>query len=180
MRRSTKVWVIAAVILILVGAGGYVYAQYRFSQRPSSLVSIPEYAYGQDMKGSSYSIDDLAPRERKYAETALHQFVPTVVACYHITEQRFFARKGGFTWDAIRGEVGAYLIRTFSSYGLEDSGQTPESDVDIAYLVWRRSNRLQRLFDHNVIVAAALVDPIRPAPAAEQIHVYGYFELAPN
>lgn len=181
MRRSAKVWVIAAVVVVLVGSGGYGYAQYRFSQRPSSLAGIPEYPYGRgNMAGSSYPVDDLTSREREYAEATLHRFVPTVVPCYHITRQRFLAGKGGFAWDAIRGAAGSYLIRTHSSYRLADSGQTPESDIDIGYLVWRRANPIQRLFNTNVIVAAALLDPIRPAPAGEQIHVYGYFELAPD
>lgn len=184
MRRSTKLWVLAAVTVVLVGAGGYVYAEYRFSQRPSSLASIPEYPYGtgpDSLIGSSYPINDLTSQERKYAETTLHQFVSTIVAGYHITGQRFLAGKsGGFEWDAIRSEVGGYLHNTFSSYRIETNGSTPEAELDIAYIVWRRTSRLQQLFNDNIIVAAGFPHPIRPAPAAGQIYVYGYFELAPN
>jgi hypothetical protein len=95
-------------------------------------------------------------------------------------KSRFFAAKtpeNDFVADALRSEVNGYLNRQ-SSYQVvgADNSTTPN---DIFYIAWQHNNP-QRLFNSNVIAAAALMTPVRTGPGDEQIHVYGYFRLVRN
>jgi hypothetical protein len=168
-------WTVFAVILLLVA--GYIYAQYRFAQKPSSLAGIPEYP----LVGSSYPIADLTPGERTPAEQTLQQLASTVVPGYHVEDQRFLAAKtaeNNFIGDALRSEVIGYLNRGSSYEVTRTHSNMPQNDL--FYIAWRHSNPLQRLFNNQIIMAAALLTPVRPTPGNEQIHVYGYFKLTPN
>lgn len=173
MKRPTKMWMIATVVIVVVAVGGYIYAQYRSAQKPS-LVNIPEYRLG-----TPYPIDDLPTEKRTSAEQTLRQFVSTVVSGYHIEDQRFLATQtpeNNFVGDALRSEVAGFLNRT-SRYEVART-HNPETG-DIFFIAWRHSGSLQRLFNDDIIATAAL-DPVRAEPNAEQIHVYGYFKLVAN
>lgn len=168
-------WAVLAVILLLVA--GYIYAQYRFAQKPSSLAAIPAYP----LVGSSYPIADLTPAERTPAEQTLQHLASAVVAGYHVEDQRFLAAKTAehnFIGDALRSEVFGYLNRGSSYEVAGTRNDMPQNNL--FYIAWRHSNPLQRLFNNQIIMAAAVLTPIRSAPVNAQIHVYGYFKLTPN
>ena len=170
-------WVTIAVTALLVVVM-FISAQYRSAQRPSSLESIPEYP----LVGSSYPFGNLTAQERAQAEETLRQCVSTVVSGYRIVDERFLAAKtarNNFIGDALRSEVNGYLNRE-SSYEVArtDSHATQN---DAFYIAWQHSNPLARRFNRQIIVAAALMNPIRqPEPDNQQIHAYGYFRLVPG
>jgi hypothetical protein len=176
MRRVTKVGFVFAVMALLV-VGAYAYTEYRFAQKPTSLATIPEYAYGEP----SYPVKDLTSQERTNPEQALRRAAATAVVGYHIADERFMATKtpkNDFIGDALRNEVNGYLNRNSSYNVVAADNSTPENN-NIFYRAWQHNNP-QRLFNSNVIVAAALMTPVRTGPNDEQIHIYGYFRLDRN
>jgi len=180
MKRSTKkMWIVfAAVAFAVVVAGGT--TMYRIAQRPAMpLADIPAYPYEKhQMRGSSLPIDSVDAAVRTHAEQVLTQFASTVESGYVVADKRFLAGKGGFAWDAIRSEAGGYLQR--AGYSVDRAGQTPDREIDFAYILWRRDSKFWRPNSNDRVLAVALQDPVTPGPIDEQVHIYGYFRLAPT
>lgn len=179
MKRSTKkMWiVIAVVVFIVIVVGGI--TMYRIAQRPvMPLADIPAYPYEKyQMRGASLPIDSVDSAVRTHAEQVLTQFASTVESGYVVTDSRFLAGKGGFAWDAIRSEAGGYLQR--AGYSVDRAGQTPEREIDFAYILWRRDSKFWRPNRNDRVLAVALQDPVTPGPIDEQVHIYSYFRLTP-
>lgn len=179
MKRSTKKVRIAftVVAFVVIVAGGI--TMYRIAQRPlAPLADIPAYPYEKyQMRGVSLPIDSVDSAVRTRAEQALTQFASTVESGYVVTDNRFLAGKGGFTWDAVRSEAGGYLQR--AGYSADRAGQTPEREIDFAYILWRRDSKFWRPNSSDRILAVALQEPVTPGPIDEQVHIYGYFRLTP-
>ncbi len=152
---------------------------YRIAQRPViPLADIPAYPYEKyQMRGASLPIDYVDSPVRTRAEQALTQFASTVEPAYVVADSRFLAGKGGFAWDAIRSEAGGYLQR--AGYSVDRAGQTPEREIDFAYILWRRDSKFWRPNSNDRVLAVALQDPVTPGPIDDQVHVYGYFRLTP-
>ncbi|WP_133259250.1 hypothetical protein [Mycobacterium colombiense] len=174
MNRSTKLWALAATTLVIIAAAAYIGAQYVFAHKPSSLASLPEYPF----VGSAYPLDAVPGPERARAEAALRQFAAGVEPGYRPTAERFLASKGDFIWDAVRNSVGGYLSAT--SLRVHNAGQTRPNGEDLAFVVWSRTNRLQRWFNPTQILAVGSQDALQPAAAGDQVHVYAYFDLTPE
>lgn len=173
MTRSKTLWAVVATIFVTIMAAAYVFAQYELAQKPASLNDLPAYPF----VGSAYPIDDVALPDRTRAETTLRHFATAVEPGYRPTGERFLASKGEFIWDAVRNSVGGYLSDT--SFRTQNIGQTRQNDHDFAYVAWARTNRLQRWFKPTQILAVGLQDPVGPAQAGDQVHVYAYFETTP-
>ncbi|MFL0241671.1 hypothetical protein [Mycobacterium sp. SMC-17] len=179
MKRSTKtMWIVLTVVaFIAIVAGGT--TMYRIWQRPPiPLADIPAYPYEKfQMRGASLPIDSVDPAVRTRAEQALTQFASTVESGYVVAGNRFLAGRGGFTWDAVRSEAGGYLQR--AGYSADRAGQTPEREIDFAYILWRRDSKFWRPTSSDRILAVALQEPVTPGSIDEQVHIYGYFRLTP-
>lgn len=169
MRRK-KVLVLTATTLAIVVAivGGYVFWQYRTS-RPPALDSIPAYP-------SAVPVTDIPGPQRDGAEAQLRELASTARPGYHVVAERFLATNAQFTWDAVRHSTGAYL-KTTAGYGADYDGWT--QGQELLYLVYGHHG-LRRSFNDNVIVVAAVSKPITGTAAGDDVHLYGYFELAPN
>lgn len=174
MNKTTKIRAMAATIFAVIGAGAYLATQYAAAQKPASLNNLPTYPFA----GSVYSIDDIAPAERARAEASLRHVADTIAPGYRPVAERFLAAEGDFTWDAVRSTVGGYLSRT--GFHIRDAGQTPHSNDDAAFIVWDRTNRLQHAINPGQMLAVGLQDPLRDGPPDQQVHIYAYFELAPE
>jgi hypothetical protein len=179
MKRSTKkMWTVFTVVaFVVIVAGGI--TMYRIAQRPvMPLADIPAYPYEKyQMRGASLPIDSVDSAVRTRAEQALTQFASTVDSGYVVADNRFLAGKGGFAWDAIRSEAGGYLQR--AGYSVDRAGQTPEREIDFAYILWRRDSKFWRPNTNDRILAVALQQSVTPGPIDEQVHIYGYFRLTP-
>ncbi|MFL0177128.1 hypothetical protein [Mycobacterium sp. SMC-13] len=174
MNRSTKLRVTAAATFAVIGAAAYLVTQYAAAQKPASLNTLPTYPF----VGSAYSIDDIAPTDRTRAEAQLRRAAGSVVDGYQPVAERFMAVKGDFIWDAVRTSVGGYLAR--AGFDVQDAGQHPGPGEDTAFIVWERTNRLQRLANPGKVVAIGLHSPQRGAAGDQNVHVYAYFELSPR
>lgn len=175
MTKATKLRVTAATTLAVIAATTYLITQYAAAQKPASLGALPVYPF----VGSAYSLDDLAPAERTRAQNELRQVAAGVADGYQPVAERFLAVKGDFIWDAVRTSVGGYLSR--AGFDVQDAGQHPGPGEDTAFIVWERTNRLQRLANPGKVVAIGLQSPVRGGQAGDQnVHVYAYFELQPG
>lgn len=152
---------------------------FRIAQRPiMPLTDIPAYPYEKhQMRGASLPINSVDSAVRTHAEEVLTQFASTVESGYVVADSRFLAGKGGFAWDAIRSEAGGYLQR--AGYSVDRAGQTPEREIDFAYILWRRDSKFWRPNSNDRLLAVALQDPVTPGPMDAQVHIYGYFRLTP-
>lgn len=175
MNRSTKLRVTAAATFAVIGAAAYLVTQYAAAQKPASLNTLPAYPF----VGSAYSLDDIAPADRTRAEEQLRRTAGGVVDGYQPVAERFLAVEGDFIWDAVRTSVGGYLSR--AGFGVQDAGQHPGPGEDTAFIVWERTNRLQRLANPGKVVAVGLQSPLRGGLRGDQnVHVYAYFEFQPG
>jgi hypothetical protein len=171
-------WIVFTVVTFAVIVAGGI-TMYRIAQRPvMPLADIPAYPYEKyQMRGASLPIGSVDSAVRTRAEEALTQFASTVESGYVVADSRLLAGKGGFAWDAIRSEAGGYLQR--AGYSVDRAGQTPESEIDFAYILWRRDSKFWRPNSNDRILAVALQQPVTPGPIDEQVHIYGYFRLRP-
>jgi hypothetical protein len=179
MKRSKKkMWAVFTVVALFVIAAGGI-TMYRIARRPFvPLADIPAYPYEKhQMRGMSLPIDSVDSAARTDAEQALTQFASTIESGYVVADKRFLAGKGGFAWDAVRSEAGGYLQR--AGYSVDRAGQTPEREIDFAYILWRRDSKFWRPNSSDRILGVALQEPVTPGPTDEQVHVYGYFRLMP-
>lgn len=174
MTKATKLRVTAAATLAVIAATTYLITQYAAAQKPASLSALPVYPF----VGSAYSLDDIAPADRTRAEEQLRRVAGSVVDGYQPVAERFLAVGGDFIWDAVRTSVGGYLSR--AGFGVQDAGQRPGPGEDIAFIVWERTHRLQRLVNSGKVVAVGLHSPLRGAAGDQNVHVYAYFELSPR
>lgn len=174
MTKTTKLRVTAAATLAVIAATTYLITQYAGAQKPASLSELPIYPF----VGSAYSLDDIAPADRTRAEAQLRRAAGSVVDGYQPVAERFLAVEGNFIWDAVRTSVGGYLSR--AGFGVQDSGQHPGPGEDTAFIVWERTNRLQRLVNPGKVVAIGLHSPLRGAAGDQNVHAYAYFELSPR
>lgn len=174
MTKATKLRVTAAATLAVIAATTCLVAQYAAAQKPNSLGALPVYPF----VGSAYSLDDIAPADRTRAEELLRRVAGSVVDGYQPVAERFLAVKGDFIWDGVRTSGGGYLSR--AGFGVQDAGQRPGPGEDTAFIVWERTNRLQRLVNPGKVVAIGLQSPLRGAAGDQNVHVYAYFELSPR
>lgn len=174
MTKATKLRVTAAATLAVIAATTYLFSQYAAAQKPASLSALPVYPFA----GSAYAIDDIAPADRTRAEAQLRRVAGSVVDGYQPVAERFLAVEGDFIWDAVRTSVGSYL--SHAGFGVQDTGQHPGPGEDTAFIVWDRTNRLQRLANPGKVVAIGLQSPLRGAAGDQNVHVYAYFELQPG
>lgn len=175
MTRRAALWAMAATVFVVLVVAAYVGVQYKAAQKPSSLDALPQYPF----IGSAYPLDDLAPADRDRAEAALRQFAGSFAPGYRPTAERFLAAQSGdFIWDAVRSSVGGYL--SSSGFHVHDAGQKLHTSNDVAYIVWERTNRVQRVINPRQVLAVALQDSLATGLSGNQpVHVYAYFELTP-
>lgn len=162
----TTVTVLGSLMAILAG---YVYWQYR-TATPPALDRIPV------LSATSVPVTDILEPQRSDGEARLRKCASTAQPGYRVADERFLASKGEFIWDALRHTTRSYLKST-SGYGVEDDGWTHGQEV--LYLVYRHDG-LRRLFNDDVIMVAALGNPIVRTATGDDIHLYAYFKLAPS
>ncbi len=161
----TTVTVLGSLIAII---GGYVYWQYR-TARPPALDSIPAYT-------SSVPVTDISEPQRADAEVRLRDLAASAQPGYRVVGERFLATNAEFIWDALRHRVGPRLGS--AGYGLDTNGWS--SDHTVVYSQYRHGGWLRRQFNDDVFLVAGLVKTPIPTEAGKDVHLYGYFTLAPG
>jgi hypothetical protein len=164
--------IIAAIVLI--SAGAYLAGQYSSARRPATLGDLPQYPY----TGSEFPPNQLSPQQRSEAEANVRALANNVAPDYHIKSERLLACTGAFIWDAVRSSLTGYLSPR--GFGIQSSGQLPDTAADPAYIMWARTNWLQKLLNNKRIMAIGMQQPLQAGQPSTPVHLYAYLELAAN
>ncbi len=161
----TTTMVVGSIVAII---GGYVYWQYRTS-RPVELESIPAYT-------SAVPTTDILEPQRADAERQLRDLASTAQPGYRVIGERFLATKVEFVWDALRHDVQPYLGS--AGYSLDRAGWS--SDYVNTYLSYRHDGWLRQRFNDDAVLVAGRIKTTLRTSAGDDVHLYGYFHLAPK